>query len=150
MFKGFNEDITFLELYNKTSKELNLITHSLKDNKCLVMNYINTPNFKIWEGLYATTSLPILISPYIKNNNIYIDGGIVDNFPMNKIKLENKTKVIGICCTSYIPNWNIFKNSILNRDIVNYSLDLIKIFFECHKIYDIKNVLLLIIIIQIQ
>lgn len=145
MYKGFNENITFLELYNKTSKELNLITHSLKTNKCVIMNYINTPNIKVWEGLYATTSLPILFPPYINNDNndIYIDGGIVDNFPINKIKLENKAKVIGICTTSYITNWDTFKNNVINKDIINYSLELIKIFFECQHICDINKCILI-------
>jgi predicted acylesterase/phospholipase RssA len=134
-FKGFPENITFLELYKKTNKELNVISHSLRKNAGCNMNYINTPNKYVWEAIYDSSALPGLIGPNFKKmkDDIYLDGGFANNFAMNFVKPENKFKVIGICATSYLPDWDKFTTYIKEKDIINYSLELIRIFFECAK-----------------
>ena len=128
-YKGFNENITFSELYSQTSKEINFITYSLKNNDSLVINHINTPDLMVWEGLYMTASLPILIPPYIHNNDMFIDGGIIDNFPIDRVRLENRSKIFGICAHPYTPKWSNLQDNISNKEFINYSLELIKIFF---------------------
>jgi len=138
-YKGFGENITFKDLYIQTSKEINFITYSLKNNNCLVINHINTPDLMVWEGLYMTASLPILIPPYIYNNNVYIDGGIIDNFPIDRVKLENRSKIFGICINSYTPTWSNLEKYILDKDLINYSLELMKIFFSRSNNYLTNN-----------
>jgi len=138
-YKGFDENITFKDLYIQTSKEINFITYSLKNNNCLVINHINTPDLMVWEGLYMTASLPILIPPYIYNNNVYIDGGIIDNFPIDRVKLENRSKIFGICMNSYTPVWSNLEKYILDKDLINYSLELMKIFFSRSNNYLTNN-----------
>lgn len=138
-YKGFNENITFSELYASTSKEINFISYSLKNNDSIVINHINTPDIMVWEGLYMTASLPILIPPYIYNNDIFIDGGIIDNFPIDRVQVNNRSKILGICANSYIPEWHNLEKSILDKDFINYSLELIKIFFTRPKIYLTNN-----------
>ncbi len=131
-YKNHNVDITFKELYEKTSVELNLITFSLKQNSGYQLNHINTPNLKVWEGLYMTSALPILFPPYEYNDDIFIDGGIVENFPINRVKPENRDKMIGIYIDTCYNGWNIIKNNIMNKNLLNsieYSIELIKIFF---------------------
>ena len=138
-YKGFDENITFKELYSQISKEINFITYSLKNNDVLVINYINTPDLMVWEGLYMTASLPILIPPYIHNNDIFIDGGIIDNFPIDRVKIENKSKIFGICANPYRPIWSKLEENLNNKEIINYSLELIKIFFSRPKKYLTNN-----------
>jgi len=138
-YKGFKENITFSELYASTSKEINFISYSLKNNDSIVINHINTPDIMVWEGLYMTASLPILIPPYIYNNDIFIDGGIIDNFPIDRVQVSNRSKILGICANSYIPEWQNLEKSILDKDFINYSLELIKIFFTRPKIYLTNN-----------
>jgi predicted acylesterase/phospholipase RssA len=141
-FKNYDENITFKQLFNSTSKELNLITYSIKENKSVVLNHINTPDLMIWEGLYMTSALPILIPPYEYKNNIYIDGGMSENFAINRIKSFNRSKTIGIYTNSYNTDIDKLKNNIANKNILNYieyTFELIKILF-CHtKKYSNKN-----------
>lgn len=131
-YKGHPENITFEELYKSTNKELNLITYSIKHNKCIALNYQTTPNLQLWKALHATSSLPILVPPLEINDDIYIDGGITENFPIDRVKLENKNKMIGICSTPYKTDWdNILKN-INNKNIINYfeySIEILKILY---------------------
>ena len=131
-FKGFDEDITFKELYEKTSKEINLIGFSLKNNSTIILNYLNTPNMKIWEGAYITSALPILIPPYEYNDDILIDGAMCDNFPMNKLKPDELYNSIGININMYYPDWDNLSSFIKEKDIINYityTFELIKLFF---------------------
>jgi predicted acylesterase/phospholipase RssA len=131
-FKGFDENITFKQLYDLTGKELHLISYSLKDNVSIDLNYETMPDLEVWQGLYMTSALPVLIPPFEYKDNIYIDGGIVENFPMNRIKKENFNKTIGISSDSYKTNWEMLKDKLSEKDIINYlgySLELIKIMF---------------------
>jgi predicted acylesterase/phospholipase RssA len=131
-YKGLKSTITFRELFIHTGKELNLMTFDLKCSSALMLNHINTPNLMIWEGLHMSSALPILSSPYSTMNSFFIDGGITENFPINRVKLENINKTIGICIDIYHPNWNLIKSKLLNKDFIKYleySFELIKILF---------------------
>lgn len=131
-FKNFDENITFKELYEKTSKELHLITFSLKKSETVDLNYKTTPDVKIWEGLYMSAALPILVPPFEYKDDIFIDGGILENFPINNINPENKNKTIGICTNFYAIDNKLLFEKFKNKNIINYFsflLDLIKIIF---------------------
>ena len=140
-YKNYDENITFKELYDKTSKELNLITYSLKNNSSNLLNHINTPDLKIWEGLYMTAALPMLLSPYEYNNDIFIDGGIVENFPINRVKPENINKMIGIYINTKINNLDKIKTKLIDKNILNsieYSFELIKVFLNTSRYQNLQ------------
>jgi predicted patatin/cPLA2 family phospholipase len=130
IFKGFDPNITFKQLYDKTGKELNIIVYDIKNSKAIVVNYNTFPDLMIWEGLYMTTALPVLVPPYAYKDNFYIDGGIVENFPIDRIPVEDIYKTIGICTNYHTNDWEKIEYNLLNKDIINYlqySLELIKI-----------------------
>ncbi len=87
--KNLNKNITFLELYNITKKKLSIVVTNY--NKCNeeVMNYINSPDLSVILAVRMSISLPIVFSPIKYNNNYYIDGGILNNFPIKYC--DNKT-----------------------------------------------------------
>jgi len=146
IFKGFDENITFKELYNKTSKELHLITFSLKKNDTIDLNFETTPNLKLWEGIYMTSALPILVSPFNYENDLFIDGGILENFPLTRVKQENKNKMIGICSDSHKICSSIVDKNFCKRDLINgieYSIELVKIIFSRVNDYGFKNKIVL-------
>ena len=140
-FKNYDENITFKELFDLTSKELNLISFSLKYNKIVCLNYKNTPNLKIWEGIYMTAALPMLIPLYEYNNDYFIDGGISENFAINMIK-DNLLHTIGIAIDTYNTDWETLKDYIENKNIINYLKylsELINIFISKTKFSNIEN-----------
>ena len=91
------KDITFEELYKKTNKKLIIIGANLSKAKEVVFSYKNTPTFSVILALRISTSVPIIFSPVIYENEYYVDGGIVNNFPLNHC---SKKSTIGF----YIKN----------------------------------------------
>ena len=91
------KDITFEELYQKTNKKLIIIGANLSKAKEVIFSYKKTPNFSVILALRITTSVPVIFSPVIYENEYYVDGGIVNNFPLNHC---SKKSTIGF----YIKN----------------------------------------------
>ena len=55
----------------------------------------------LWQALRATGSAPMLVPPLTYNNQLHVDGGVLNNFPVDVMhaKLENRGFVIGIDIT---------------------------------------------------
>lgn len=134
-YKDFDPNITLRELYDKTNKEINLITYNMSSCFEETLNYLTHPDLMLWEALYMTSALPFLFNPYEYKTKIYIDGGIVNNFPIENIKSENKFKTIGICIDGYIPELKSLQKYIAEKNLINY----IALFSEMFKIYCDKN-----------
>ena len=105
--------ITFLEHYNLTKKELNIICTNLYCGKEKVFNMNNTPNIDIIDTIIGSCSIPLFIKSIKIDNNYYIDGSFKNLFPINIFEDELE-KTIGV---SFYPDnyreknaYNIFQN----------------------------------------
>lgn len=81
-------DISFEEFYEITKIELHIFTTELNTLKTVDLSYKTHPKWKILEAVYCSCCLPILFSPFIKEENCYIDGGIFLNYPLNPCFLK--------------------------------------------------------------
>jgi len=80
------EHITFIELFNKTKINL-IITGTCLDTRSIeYFNYINTPDMKLLSALRISFSIPIVYNKVIYNNKTYVDGGLIDNLPIDIFK----------------------------------------------------------------
>ena len=127
-YKGFDENITLYDLFKISNLELNLFTYSIKYNKTKCLNYLNTPNLKVWEALFMTTSVPFLFPPYHYDNDLFIDGGILDNYPINWINIKNKNKFIGIYVKPDLLDYYYIFSIFNNKNIIAYMKYIINIF----------------------
>ena len=134
-YKNFDPNITLKELYDKTNKEINLITYNMSTCSEEILNYLTYPDLMLWEGLYMTSALPFLFNPYEYKTKTYIDGGIVNNFPIDNVRNENKFKTIGICIDGYIPELKTLQKYITEKNLSNF----IAFFSEMFKIYCNQN-----------
>jgi len=91
------KDITFEELYKKTHKKLIVIGTNLTKSQEAVFSYKTTPNFSVILALRISSSIPLIFKPVKYENDLYVDGGIVNNFPLNHC---SKKTTIGL----YIKN----------------------------------------------
>jgi len=94
--KTGNPNITFKELFDKTKKELNILVSNLTKGKYEVFNHINTPDLSVYLAVRLSLNIPFLFKPIEYNNCLYVDGGVMNNFPI-KIFNSELEKTIGFC-----------------------------------------------------
>ena len=70
---------------------------NLQTSKTVYFEKNNFPDNDVLESILMSCSIPILLEPYVFENAIYVDGGILDNFPINKaIELYNCKNILGL------------------------------------------------------
>lgn len=115
--KHIQEDVTLSELYKITKIELNFVVTEANKNRYLtseVLSYKTYPNMNINTALSASMAFPLLFKPIHIEDKIYIDGGVMYNYPLS-ICLNNKK-----CCEDEILGFkNIWKSK--KEDLKNSS-----------------------------
>jgi predicted acylesterase/phospholipase RssA len=87
-------DLSFKDLYKRTGKNLKIIVVNLTKKKEELLSYETTPHMSIILAIRMSISIPLVFYPVKYNNNLYIDGGLLNNFGFNYC---NPKKSIGIC-----------------------------------------------------
>jgi len=67
----------------------------------------------VWEAIRMTVSLPAMLPPYVKNGCLYIDGGIINNFPISIARQRYSGRYVGI--TFDIPSDELVTYSYEDR-----------------------------------
>ena len=122
-FKNINKNITLIELYNKTKKKLILTSVNINDKVCEYISYETYPDLDILTALKMTMAVPLLYPPVKLNNKLYIDGGILNNFPID-IFIDNLDEAIGINLHSEFLHVKDYDN------IINYIIRIMSIAFQ--------------------
>ena len=86
--------LTLKDIYEKYEKELICCTYNQTLRKKEYMSYKNNPNLPCLIALRMSSNLPFIFDRFKYMNNYYIDGGIVDNLPLDLLNKEEKTIAI--------------------------------------------------------
>ena len=97
---GFN-NITFEEFYKLTRKHLIINATCLNDHKVVYFDHISHPEMPVVLALRMSISLPFLMAPVSYKGKLYVDGGVMDNFPVHLFK--NPERVLGFKLTNDYP-----------------------------------------------
>ena len=83
--KSLNLNITLKELFEFTGIEQHFYTTNLNgaDITKVDLNYKTHPDLELYKALAMTSALPIFFKPIFIDNGCFVDGGIVNNFPLN-------------------------------------------------------------------
>jgi predicted patatin/cPLA2 family phospholipase len=95
------DDITFEEHYLLTNMKLTFIGTNYNKGTEIAFNHINSPKMSVLTALRISISVPIIFTPVLYESEYYIDGGLVNNFP---IKYCNPSTTIGIYIKHSISN----------------------------------------------
>jgi predicted acylesterase/phospholipase RssA len=77
---------TLLELYQKSGVDLHIFTTKINGMECVDLNHTTFPTLTLSETIQMTASLPIVFTPVKYNNEYYIDGGFMNNCPLQSIQ----------------------------------------------------------------
>ena len=123
--KTGNENITFSQIQEKYNIKLQIGVTNLTKNKFELLNNTTSPELPIHKAISASVAIPFIFEPIVINNDIYCDGGVLDNLPIDTVinmyniidtnedkeekdKEENELSIIGF----YLIN----KSEIINKD----------------------------------
>ena len=109
---GLNTSSTLLDLYNHSNIELNIFSVNMTKFELERFTYKTKPDMKIIDAVYKSCSMPFVFQPQYNEKDCYVDGGVINPYPMN-ICLEDLKKI----------NPEFDKKEILGFKIVDDSLE---------------------------
>lgn len=107
----YSIDITLEEFYKKTNIEINFMTFNITTYESIAVNYVNYPDIPLYKALHMSCSIPLLFKPVEWKDNIYIDGGVETNYPIQYALLKHNEE--NILSLKFIYNK---LNYVVNKD----------------------------------
>lgn len=138
--KGFSGDVLFDEFYKKTGMTLIITGVCVNDKKVYYFSHTTYPKMKVLDAVRISISIPVVFTPFVYEGKTFVDGGCIDNFPINLFK-NNIDETIGIYVTEkrkivhdikYIDDYlnNVLQclyEGITYRDMLSHSKNVIQI-----------------------
>jgi predicted acylesterase/phospholipase RssA len=99
--KGFDENITLKQLYEKTNKKLIITASCANTAKVCYLSHENDPDILVTKAVRMSIGVPGYFTAINHLKYLYFDGGC-DNYPIHLFK-DNIENVIGIHIVSHVP-----------------------------------------------
>ena len=83
--KDIDINITLQQFYEMNGIDIHVYSANINAENIEKVDISHTthPNISVIKALYMSTSFPFAFEPVIYEGNCYIDGGILNNFPLN-------------------------------------------------------------------
>jgi len=93
--KGYSKDITYIELFEKTKFNIRFLATNI--NKCSLQefSYKKTPTTKVTFGILSSMCIPGYFIPCIDGVNTYVDGGVMNNYPIDLLSENELNDTLG-------------------------------------------------------
>jgi predicted acylesterase/phospholipase RssA len=83
---------TFQQLFENFGVKLVVATYNLSSMKPVYLSYCTHPNLSCVDAIRMSSTLPFLFSSCTVNEHEYIDGGFIDEFPIEQLPfIDHKT-----------------------------------------------------------
>lgn len=107
--KNISEKITFQELFDLTKKTLIITASCLNDKKVYYYSHVNFPDTPVVLAVRMSISIPLYFTPVKYKNKIFVDGGCIDNYPIQLFS-HCLDEVIGLYLTEIRNSINEINN----------------------------------------
>lgn len=88
--RGFSKRITMKNFYELTRKELYIATTCVNKFKPIYIHHSNFPDISVVHALRMSISVPFIFTSVKYRNDVYVDGGVLDNFPITIFDKNDK------------------------------------------------------------
>ena len=130
--KDLNETATLENLYDLTHIELHMYSVNINSSKLekVDISHKTHPHLTIIKALRMTMAFPIIFQPVFEGEACYIDGGVLNNFPLNdclaqQTLAQHKAEKDEILAFKNI--WTVNKNCISEKSsILDFLLMIMK------------------------
>lgn len=80
--KDFDQHTTLGEFYEKTGIAIYMNTVDLNTYSSVLISHITHSTWTVIDAVYCSACLPVMLAPFLKDGNCYIDGGAIVNYPL--------------------------------------------------------------------
>ena len=108
---------TLKDLYEKTKKELIVAAVDITDEKVVYFSHKSHPELSAVNAVKMSCNLPIIFQKIVYEGHTFVDGGLLDGFPINQID-DGHTPILGVVTTG-------MDHSLKDNTIVGYLYRLI-------------------------
>lgn len=131
--KNLSPEITLLEYYKYNNTELHMFTTGLNNKfpMSIDMSHKTHPDLPLVQALYRSASFPFLFKPTFDGKDCFIDGGLINNFPLKncieniKNKFEGKVNYDEILALNK-PFEKCSIDIIENTNIIQYGIEIFR------------------------
>ena len=92
-------NVTFKEFYERTGIDLHFISTELNSFTAVDFSHKTHPNQQLVEACYMSCCYPFGFTPIYRDGCCYLDGGIINDYPLNECIRDQKcklTEILGI------------------------------------------------------
>lgn len=97
--KDFTVNVTMQEFFEKTGIELHFIVTELNKFVTVDFSHKTHPNQSLIEACYMSCCYPFIFTPIFRDDLVFLDGGIINDYPVNECIREQKcdiSEILGI------------------------------------------------------
>ena len=125
--KNLELNITLADLYKYTNIDIHIFSTKVTDMSLVDISYKTHPNLPIIDAIYMSSAIPYFLEPYFYNNDFYIDGGVLCNYPLDHCQEDNNS-IFGIKTNNVSNNEDNVGN---DSSIIQYFIYLNLKLFKC-------------------
>lgn len=100
-------NITMKEHFEITGKELHVISCDMNEMERVSLNYKTFPDIKMIDAIYASCCIPIVLKPLLYKNYVFVDGGVLNNYPIDLCIEEQDCSLNSLGITFNRSNYNV-------------------------------------------
>lgn len=125
--KNLKMNITLKELFKYTSIDLHIYSTKLTDMSLVNISHKTHPTLPVIDAIYMSSAIPYFLEPHFYNNDFYIDGGVLCNYPLDHCDKDEDT-ILGIR-TKNSSKYSL--NNGADSTLIEYFIYLNKNLFKC-------------------
>jgi len=122
LFKSLDLDpnLTLQDLYEYTHTEIYIYTTEMNSYNLVELSHHSHADWKVIDAVYASCAVPFIFPPFFQNDECYLDGGILLNFPISKCveRVVDTDTILGISIGNFTKNTTLITES---TNIFHYS-----------------------------
>lgn len=125
--KDISSDITLLDFYEVTKIEIHMFATNINTFELVDVSHKSHPDWKVIDAVYSSCSVPIIFTPFFKDNECYCDGALFANYPIYQCINDgvNPDEILGI---GYKSNNDIVNTVNPGTSLFDYIVTIIKKF----------------------
>lgn len=90
--KNISHDITMIDFYNYSKIEVHFFSVELNEYKLCDISYKTHPTLPLITAIYMSCAVPILFAPVCFDGKCFIDGGVLNNYPLENCLNDHPAK----------------------------------------------------------